>query len=134
MDHKFLAFEVFVIISIAVISFTGINQSGVTGLYAGNYAGDLSVRADKPVYYSENYAVITARFAIGDYPFAGSAVSLSIVRPDGSVISKNLITGLDGTARYTYFLSNSPKGVYTLIASTGSSGNMALSKAIFLFS
>lgn len=133
-SRHILAFEVIVILSIAVFAFSEIRQDSITGLYAGSYIGDLTVSTDKAVYSHGNFAVIMASLFVNTLPVSDTDVSINIVKPDGTVTSKYLRTDTNGNAVYTHVLTAEDKpGVYAVIATASRGGRTATAKTTFNF-
>ncbi len=131
-NKHILAFEIIVILSIAVFAFSEIRQDSITGLYAGSYTGDLSVSTDKLLYSHEGFVVIKASLAIGTLPVSDADISVNIVKPDGTVFSQNLKTDSGGNAKYVYLLAAGEKpGVYAVIATSSRTGKTATAKTTF---
>src|SRR5204862_7561742 len=84
---------------------------------------NLSVTTNQSVYKLKKHVAISGRLSSGGQPVAGTAVTFTITKPDGTVVSSSLMTKKNGQVSYKYRSTLlDPTGTYWVAAETGTAG------------
>lgn len=80
------------------------------------------VTTDRPVYPPSTYVFITTLATIGDRPLTGAAVALTVTKPNGGTLTRNLTTDVNGAATGSIRLRRASLGIYRVDALVSAAG------------
>ena len=115
-----------------------VNASAANGAVTGTGAANATVTAPSSLsatlsassssYSKGQTGAFTVAVSIGTVPVAGASVTFTLTKPSGGAVSKTATTGSNGTARWSYKLTQT--GTYSIVAKATYNSESAASNAV----